>query len=379
MEQPTWPTASVIVVGCDSSRYLRCCLGALLGQDYPGTYEVIFVDNASSDGSAALVRRLFPSVRVLERTANDGYAGGSNSGASAASGEVLAFVNPDTVADGSWLWELVRPLLADPTIGLTTSRITLLDRPDLVNTCGNAVSLAGVTTCRRAGQPAAAVRRDETVAAVSGAAFATRAGLFRRLGGFDEAFFMYLEDTDLSLRARMAGYSCVMAAASVVAHDYELALPPEKLGRLERNRYRMLVKNFSLPTLALLAPQLALAEVAGVAWAASRGRRHLRAKLATLAWLVSNFRGLRAERAAAMPLQRASERAVLRQHAIAPPVRAVTSGLSGRFAQAVLAPVALVAALPLLLLFQLKPAPATFGSVGIDDPEVALGPASAGG
>jgi hypothetical protein len=170
-----------------------------------------------------------------------------------------------------------------------------------------------------------------------------------------------------------------MAAASVVAHDYELALPAEKLGRLERNRYRMLLKNFSLKTLALLAPQLALAELAAVVWAASRGRRHLRAKVAALAWLVAHFRELRAEHAVVASLQRAPERAVLREHAIAPPVRAVATGLLGRLALAVLAPLALVAALPLLLLFQLTPSVATFGSAGIDDPEVALGPASAGG
>jgi GT2 family glycosyltransferase len=378
MSAASWPRASVIVVGHNSAPYLRRCLGALLAQDYPGGAEIIVVDNASRDGSAALVERLFPNVRVIAREVNDGFAGGANYGAAVAGGDVLAFINPDTEADRPWLTELVRPLLADGSIGMTTSRITLLGQPGIINTCGNDVSLAGVATCRRAGQPAADVRCDEDVAAVSGAAFAMRATLFRRLGGFDAAFFMYLEDTDLSLRARQAGYRCVLAAASVVAHDYRLALTPEKVRRIERNRYRMLAKNFRLTSLALLLPQLLLAELIGFGWASLHGPRYVRAKLSAILWLCANLREIRAARRDVLPLGYKPDIVVLRQHAVVPPVRAVATGPAGRLAAAGVAPVALLAALPLVLLLAFMPSTAGYEPAALDDADLAAGHLAAG-
>src|SRR6185312_14035697 len=127
-----------------------------------------------------------------------------------------------------WLRELIRPLVRDRSIGMTTSKIVRMDSRETINACGNDISLSGITTCRAAGATAATIATDEDVPAVSGAACAIRRNLFRRLGGFDDRFFMYLEDTDLSWRVRMAGYRCRLAVRSIVAHAYTLRLTAAK-------------------------------------------------------------------------------------------------------------------------------------------------------
>lgn len=347
----TFPTASIIVVGYDSRPYLDACLDALLAQEYPGEFEVLFVDNRSSDGSLAWVRERFPAVRAVDGGGNLGYAGGNNAGARLARGEVLAFVNPDTRAERGWLRELVRPLLGDPTIGLTTSAIVLLDAPGTINTCGNEITLTGITTCRRAGEPLAAVTADEEVAAVSGAAFAVRASLFRELGEFDARFWMYLEDTDLSWRVRLAGYRCVVAARSIVAHDYRLRLSAGKTYQLERNRYLLLAKHLSARGLLALLPSLLVGELVTWGWAALRGPRHLWAKARAVGWALAGLPELLRARRAVQPLRRVPDARLLAPYAPLPAVARVTGGTGGRLAARFLGPAGqLAAALAFLML-----------------------------
>jgi GT2 family glycosyltransferase len=225
--------------------------------------EIIVVDCGSTDGSPQLIAALFPSARLL-RAANLGFGGGNNLGAQVAHGEFLAFANPDTVVSPGWWQALVEALAADAAIGLTTSRILLAGDPQRLNAAGNDVHLTGLTLCCGLGRPATRFDRPAAVGAVSGAAFAIRRELFRRLGGFDAGYFLYMEDTDLSWRARLAGYRCAYVPRSIVRHHYRRRPGPEKIFYQERNRYRLLLKSLRWRTLLLLAPALLLAEV--VAW-----------------------------------------------------------------------------------------------------------------
>lgn len=340
MDAELFPKASVIVVGYNSRRFLDACFGALLNQAYPGDYEVLFIDNTSTDGSTAFVQEHFPGVRVIESGGNLGYAGGNNFGAKFARGDVLAFINPDTQAEPDWLRELVRPLVVDSAIGLTTSKIVLMDNPEVINTCGNDLTLAGITTCRRAGEVAELVEADEDVTAVSGAAFAIPADLFRHLGGFDERFWMYLEDTDLSWRARLAGYRCRLAARSVVAHHYTLTLSPGKTRILERNRYQMLAKNLSGWMMLALIPTLLVGELLTWSWAALRGPRHLWAKLQAMLWVLGHLLELQPVRHATQTLRRIPDGPILRQHLPVPPIAAVANGIAAQVAGWIIVPLA---------------------------------------
>jgi hypothetical protein len=131
--------------------------------------------------------------------------------------------------------------------------------------------------------------KEEEVTAVSGAAFAIRRDLFEGLGGFDGSFFMYMEDTDLSWRARLAGYRCIHVADSIVYHDYTLRLGPMKVFYQERNRYMMLLKSLRWPTLLVLLPGLLLAEAVTWGFVLMQGWPHWRNKLRAYIWIVAHW------------------------------------------------------------------------------------------
>lgn len=349
-EDLRFPTASVIIVCYNEMQFLERCLEPLMRQDYPGEYEVIQVDNASTDGSAAFVRTTFPGVRLVEPGENLGFAKGNNYGAQFAHGDVIAFLNSDTRVSGpDWLRELVWPLVRDRRVGLTTSKIVLMDEPDRINACGLDVSLTGIATCRHFGKPSASIVEDEEVAAVSGGAFAIHTWLFRKLGGFDSHIWIYQEDTDLSWRARLAGYRCMLAARSVVAHSYTFKMPPRKTRDIERTRYLMLAKNLSPTTLVALIPLLLLTELITWGWAALQGPRYIVAKAQAVYSTLLNVRHLVLAHRATQALRRDSDAVVLRSHLGIPAIETVSDGLAARLAISVLTPLAALGALSLKL------------------------------
>jgi GT2 family glycosyltransferase len=303
--------ASVIVVSYNSRADLGSCLESILRELGPRD-ELIVVDNGSTDGSADLVAERFAQAWLI-RASNSGYAGGNNRGAAAAHGEFLVFLNPDTALRPGALAALLAPLSAHPQssempIGLTTARIVHMDRPEVINTCGNTVHYTGLAYCRGAGRPSSEYAASTEVDAVSGAAFAMRRALFLELGGFDEQFFMYVEDTDLSWRARLAGYRCLYVAEAVVAHDYRPTYSPSKAFYLDRNRHLMLLKNVRRATYLRMLPGLLLGEVVTGGFLLLKGPRYWGVKPRVYRWLWKHRHAVRAARHAAQSLRWAADR-----------------------------------------------------------------------
>ena len=308
----TAPRISVVVVSYQSRRYLETCVSALLTQS-ADPFEVILVDNGSTDGGPEEVERLHPGVRVVRSPVNRHYTGGNNLGFAEARGELLASVNVDTEVAPGWLAALAAALDAHPDAGLVTSRVCLLRQRDHLNTCGNLVHVSGLGFCRGLGLPSGSFPRLEEVPAISGSAFMTRRRVIDELGGFDEDFFAYVEDTDLSLRAALAGHRILYVPESVVFHDYELAMRPEKFYLLERNRLMPLIKVFRPRTLLALAPALALGELMTLTFALKGGRQYLAAKGRAWRWLLQHRATLRRRHADAQTHRRVSDGALLRR------------------------------------------------------------------
>jgi GT2 family glycosyltransferase len=306
------PTASVIIVNMNGREDLERCLPAIMRQDYDNC-EILLIDNASTDGSCEYVARAFPEVRIVRNDANLGYAGANNIGFQLARGEYLAVLNPDTEVRAGWLRELVLALDAHPEAGLATPKILMMDEPSLVNTCGNNITITGLTFCRGLDEPAESFERLEAVSAVSGAAFVIRRSVLEAIGGFDEDFFMYFEETDLSLRAALAGFACLYVPTSVILHKYDFRFSAQKCYYQERNRYFSLLKTLRWPTLLALLPALLIAEAIAWGYAGLQGRAHLRGKLRSHAWLFTNLRRILAKRAATQRLRRVSDRVLLRR------------------------------------------------------------------
>jgi GT2 family glycosyltransferase len=300
------PRVSVVVVAYRSGPALARCLDSLARQTEP--VEAIVVDNGAVGSEIeAAERRAF--VRVVRPGRNLGFAGGCNAGARAATGEVLVFLNPDTVAADDAMVELATAL-DDPSVGLAMARLRLLDEPDVLNSAGNVVHVAGFSWAGGYGEPAEALRETRDVAFASGAALAVRTETFHALGGFTDELFLYCEDLELAWRARMRGLRVVVAPRADVFHEYEFARNGDKRYYLERNRLVFVLSAFSPRLLALLAPVLVAAELGTTAVALRQ--RWLGQKLAGWGWLLRNGRWLARHRRETQALRRVPDRDLAR-------------------------------------------------------------------
>lgn len=219
--------SSVIVVNYNGARWLPRCLGAVSAQEGVDSPEIILVDNASSDGSVALVREQFPHVRVVALETNVGFAAATNVGARVAQGPYLAFLNNDTEPAPDWLAALRRGLEEHPWAAMAASRIVLLDDPERLDSAGDGLTRAGGAFKHFHGQPVSTALAPREVFGVCAAACFMRREVFEAVGEFDEDFFLVHEDVDFSYRAQLLGYRCVYVPDAVVRH----ALSPT-LGRV---------------------------------------------------------------------------------------------------------------------------------------------------
>jgi GT2 family glycosyltransferase len=261
--------------------------------------EVVVVDNGGTEEDLSRVDRL------ITPGENIGFAGGANLGAQDASGDVLVFLNPDTVVRPGAIGRLA-VTLEDSSIGVAMARLLLLDEPEKLNSSGVEVHISGIGWAGGFGEPTASLTELQDVPAPSGTAMAVRAETFRELGGFAEELFMYLEDLELGWRARLAGYRVVVDPAADVLHEYEYGRNPRKSYFLERNRLVFVLSAYSARQLVLLAPLLVLTELGMTAIAIKE--RWLRDKVAGWGWLLKNARTVAGRRRQTQALRRVRDR-----------------------------------------------------------------------
>jgi len=302
------PAASIITVNTNEKHRMLLYMPSVWAAR--GNFEVVIADNSSTDGSVEWIEENFPRTRIIANGGNLGFAGGNNNGARHARADILVFLNPDTTVEPDWLEELLKPF-RDPTIGCTTSKILLMPEPQKLNTCGNDVHLSGLTLCRGMGQSREKFQVAEDVAAISGAAFAIRREIFEQVGGFNESFFIYMEETSLSLETWLRGWRCVYVPTSVIFHDYALRFGPRKTLFQERNRYLMLLQLYRWPTLLLLLPTLLLAEVVTWGFVLTRDRKHWANKFKAYAGVFKNWSAMRAKRRLNQQQRRVKDRVLL--------------------------------------------------------------------
>ena len=264
------PLVSVIVLGFNGRDYLEDCLAALLDQDLPrDRYELLYVDNASLDGSAALVSERFPQVRVLALDRNYGYAEGNNIGYREARGDFVVFLNQDTVPHRSLLRELLEAVSASPDIAAAHANVIqpwypefsgIADRADVRVAYTSEVNRLGYV---RYGRLPSMERPVDTVF-LHGVCIMIRRNVAEELGYvFDPDFFTYAEDLDLGLRVRAIGYRSVAVPKAVVYHKHTLQTKLEwytvvKTVRIIRNRYLAFFKVMSGWEFALMVPLMTL-------------------------------------------------------------------------------------------------------------------------
>ena len=223
---------------------LRRAIESLERQQY-SDFQVVIVDNSGRRVAAELEGR--PRLHVVFNSANAGFGRAVNQAAELSRSVFIATLNDDACASPAWLQALAGALEADPRAGMAACRIRLEDQPDRLDSAGLGIFADGATKQRGRLAPAEAFNRMEEALLPSGCAALYRRELFEELGGFDPDYFVYGEDSDLGLRARLAGWTCLYVPQAEVWHAYSVSAgraSPLKAYYVERNRLLTIVKTF---------------------------------------------------------------------------------------------------------------------------------------
>lgn len=250
---------SVVLVNYRGADDTIACLGHFAEVDWPADkLELIVVENASGDDSAARIRAAMPHVKVVEAGSNTGFAGGCNLGVAHATGEYVAFLNNDARPGTQWVSAAVETLAADTTIGCVACKVLDWDG-ELVDYVDGSLTWFGMGYKREAERPDdGSYDEPKDVLFGTGAAMFMRADVFREVGGFDERFFMFYEDVDLGWRLNVLGYRVRYEPRSVAYHRHHATM--NKFGSyresylLERNALMSMYKNLDDESLAKALP-----------------------------------------------------------------------------------------------------------------------------
>ena len=276
---------SVVVVNWNGKAMLADCLASLRSQTFP-KFEVIVVDNGSTDGSGEFVLQSSPEVKLVQLSDNRGFAGGNNAGIRQAGGEWIALINNDAIAQPDWLESLHRAVEGNETVGLAASRVVLPSGQ--LDSAGDGMTVAGVPYKRGHGSiPVGNFLKPAEVFGASGCGVLLRRSMLERIGLLDEDFFCIYEDGDLNFRARLAGFHCIYVPEAVIIHRLH-----GTLGRLsktyvyygQRNMEYLYFKNMPGRLFWKYLPIHLLSNVLGLGYFILRGLpfQFLRAKLAFL-------------------------------------------------------------------------------------------------
>jgi GT2 family glycosyltransferase len=286
-----WPSLAILIVTYNAKIYLPDLFNSLEKTDYPhDKLHLVVVDNASTDETQKLLKSNFHSslwnlnpIKLIFQPENTGFAKGNNIAAQYAQQfkpKYLVLLNQDTKVSPQWLKELVAVAEQDQKIGVAQSLLLLWNSQHevLVNSLGNEIHFLGFGFCKGYKMNIAncklQIANSHEIPYASGAAMLIRnkllypplnPPLYKGGGGgvdlFQENFFMYHEDLDFCLRARLKGWKIVLAQKSIVYHKYEFSKSIKKYYFMERNRLITILQNYKLATLILISPFLFFMEL----------------------------------------------------------------------------------------------------------------------
>jgi GT2 family glycosyltransferase len=296
------PFVTVVVLNYNGRNFLRTCFSSLELINYPKSkYEVLLVDNGSTDDSVEFVENNFSWVRIVKLHQNFGFGGGNNRGVKFAKGHYIAFLNNDTEVTKNWLLELVQASV-ERSIPICSSKTLMMRNRNLVDFGGGKLTIVG------RGYSIGFLEADDgrMQSSLTGYPCASsmliNKDVFNQLEGFDEDYFACLEDTDLGWRAWLLGYKTLFCPESVVYHNYggtsgEGRLSPLKAFHGTKDPFITILKNLELKNLFLgiiFAVGFDLGE--GILLAKSRNIECLKMKVKAYSWLYGHLSSILSKR-----------------------------------------------------------------------------------
>jgi hypothetical protein len=270
-----FPSVDIIIPYFKRRDMLERCLDSLENTLYPAM-SIVVVDNGGKEAGLVFLVKRYRNSRLVRLQENKGYAGGCNAGLKGSSADYVVFMNDDTVHDPRWLDRLVLAALEDERIGALQPKILSLKSGgkgkkvfDYAGAAGGMLDRLGYPYCL--GRKFSGTEFDlgqydtgQDIFWASGVAMFVKRTAVEELGGFDEDFFMQMEEIDLSWRMKLAGYLVRSVPSSVIMHEGGASLQcgsEEKIYFNHRNNITMLLKNRSIAGLCWLVPVRIMLEV----------------------------------------------------------------------------------------------------------------------
>jgi len=284
-------------------KYLAGCIKSLRKQDYKGEIKIFLTDNETSETSFLYIKKVAPEAEIIRNKDNDGFAKGNNDAIRIALVEKFDYiflVNMDTVIEPNCVSELVKVAEEDHRkdgasnkIGAAQARLMLWPEKQKINSLGNITHFLGfgytdgygekyLTPVADAPSPLLirrGARGEVKICYPSGAAVLFKAEVLKKVGLFDEEFWMYNEDQDLGWRIWLAGWKCVLAPKAVVYHKYEFAKSVKQYYWMDRNRIIVTIKNYHILTLLLILPACLIMELGLALFSLKQGWFKLKLKV----------------------------------------------------------------------------------------------------
>jgi GT2 family glycosyltransferase len=272
MIEKQYPLVSIVLLNYNGRRFLDLW-SSLFSLDYP-RYEIIFVDNGSTDGSETEFLKLSKRhpkqiVRVIKLDKNCGYSRANNLGVKRARGELVVLLSNDIKVTKDWLRNGVEVFKADELIGVAQSILYLLDSPSQLDRTGNYIDVLGLN------HPFSYTDKEvkEVFYSEGAVMFIRRKVIDETLGMFDEKYFMLYEDIDFCWRARLMGYKIVVMPLSQAYHKCGGTVPgilmkedPQYIFTNTRNRLNTLLKNYSTGNVIKFVPLSTVVEAIKGIW-----------------------------------------------------------------------------------------------------------------
>lgn len=308
---------AIIIVTYNGSTWITGCLASVFRSD-ADSFDVCVVDNHSSDDTLQKVSDEFPQVTVIPLTENRGFCGGNNIGIQRALDEGyerVVLLNQDTEVTPGWLSALIKAS-HDHAVGVVQSLLLMGDNPSLINSSGNVLQYLGFGYVGDLRRPLQSYHETEVhdIGYASGAAVLYTREVLLTVGLFDESYFAYHEDLDISWRARIAGYRVVVAPESKVLHYYSFQRNKNLLYWSERNRLMTILKNYQLGTLLILLPVGILIECMMLAYSLLSGFIHK--KIWSYFFILFHIPSIMRSRARIRRFRTQSDRLVMRHMAV---------------------------------------------------------------